>query len=632
MPHLQWKQSPAGKSESAMNTITTRKNLMLASALLMQGLPASLRAAGLDYPFQSTSGQGTAQANAAEAVDATTVFYNPAGMTRLPHEMVSQGAQVLSAHGNFENEGTTDVDNQTVKGGNGGSFLPKLIGGGEFYGVLPAYDGVALGLGVFVPFGANINYKSDWAGRYLLKSVAIESLNFNPSIAYRLGEHHSIGFGVSAEVVHARLRIQADIESASIGLAENAIHRLESSNPQDAAVIKLAEKINSTTGLDFASGVNTLTSSGFSPQAATQIVNALFATTGTGPSAAEQARAQALCASKYRSSASAEYNRCLTAYALARPGEEGGTTGDGSVKAEGYDVAPGWNVGYLYEYDRDTRLGITYRSRIVHRIETDLTWDFSGVTGTVPDLEAATAAQALATRVPVRSYAENYLKPNSRAHMELVNPETVSAAFFRQMNRRLAIMSTVTWARTSLVSQLGLSIDDSERPNGGCYGSSGGSPCRPGVAAQGPASIDTRWRDTFKVSAGMNYRWNESLLLRAGLGYEQTPVPDEQARHAAVPDGDRMIYSLGGRYRFRNDFSIDLAYSFITIRDGKALYTDHCDPAGYRPENYDPDHDGVPTNLNGYNLAECSGNGGTLRGEFKDLYIHAVGLQFNKVL
>lgn len=614
-----------------IKTNTTRK-IVLAASFLVASHGQTTRAAGFDFPFQSTSGQGTAQANGAEAVDATTVYYNPAGMTRLHHEMVSQGGRILNAHGHFENEDTTDANNQETSGGNGGSFLPKMIGGGELYEVMPAYDGVVLGLGVFVPFGANINYKSDWAGRYFLDSAAIEAININPSIAYRLDEHHSIGFGVSAEVVHLKMKLQADIKGASIGLAENAIHRLETSNPQDAAVIKVAEAVYSTTGIDLASAANILTSSGISPAAADSILDSLFAATGTGPSSAERERAQVLCASKYKSSSSAEYNRCLTAYALARPGEDGGVNGDGSVTAEGIDVAPGWNFGYMYEYDRNTRFGLTYRSRIVHRVNADLDWDFSKISGTVPDLEAASAAQALMTRIQVSDYAANYLKPNTQAQVELINPESVSAAFFHQINHSLAIMSNVSWARTSLLSELGINIDDAERPNGGCYGSNDVYPCRPGTASQGPAVIRARWKDTYKASVGMNWLASDKLLLRAGIGYEQSPVPDAQARHAALPDGDRMVYSIGGRYRIRNDLSLDLAYSLITIKDGKANYTDSCDPAGYKPENYDADGDGVPTNLDGYNLAECSGNGGTLRGQYEDLYINVFGLQINQVL
>ena len=43
-------------------------------------LPVPLLAAGLEFPWQSTSAMGSANANAAEAADASTSYYTPAGM------------------------------------------------------------------------------------------------------------------------------------------------------------------------------------------------------------------------------------------------------------------------------------------------------------------------------------------------------------------------------------------------------------------------------------------------------------------------------------------------------------------------------------------------------------------------
>ena len=106
---------------------------------------------------------GSAQANAAEANDASTVFFNPAGMARLKTTMVSQAGQVLSVRGQFENMGTTRLNNgsgtELQTGGNGGSYHPQAIPAGQFYAVTPYNDTITLGLGVFVPYGANVNYK-----------------------------------------------------------------------------------------------------------------------------------------------------------------------------------------------------------------------------------------------------------------------------------------------------------------------------------------------------------------------------------------------------------------------------------------------------------------------------------------
>ena len=169
-------------------------------------LPVPLLAAGLEFPWQSTSAMGSANANAAEAADASTIYYNPAGMSRLKGTQVSQGLQLLSVRGQFEDEGSALLDGSATGGGNGGTYHPKLIGAGEFYAVTPYNDQITLGLGIFVPYGANVNYKSDWAGRYSLDRAAIESVNINPSLSIRFDDQHSIGFGVSGQIMHLRLR------------------------------------------------------------------------------------------------------------------------------------------------------------------------------------------------------------------------------------------------------------------------------------------------------------------------------------------------------------------------------------------------------------------------------------------
>ena len=49
----------------------------------LAGASLTAHASGYHFGTQSVSAQATANASAAEATDATTLFYNPAGMTRL---------------------------------------------------------------------------------------------------------------------------------------------------------------------------------------------------------------------------------------------------------------------------------------------------------------------------------------------------------------------------------------------------------------------------------------------------------------------------------------------------------------------------------------------------------------------
>ena len=172
-----------------MHRHIVRQSLVL---LTTASISFNAYAAGLEYPWQSTSAMRSAQANAAEANDASTVFFNPAGMARLKTTMISQAGQVLSVRGQFENEGTTRQTNgagtEYQTGGDGGSYHPQAIPAGQFYAVMPYSDTITLGLGIFVPYGANVNYKSDWVGRMFQDEGTIETVNINPSMSIRFDD------------------------------------------------------------------------------------------------------------------------------------------------------------------------------------------------------------------------------------------------------------------------------------------------------------------------------------------------------------------------------------------------------------------------------------------------------------
>lgn len=65
---------------------------------------------------------GNAQAgSAALAEDATTVFFNPAGLTRLKDRQLSMVASALGPSANFSNSGSTSaIPSIPLTGGNGG--------------------------------------------------------------------------------------------------------------------------------------------------------------------------------------------------------------------------------------------------------------------------------------------------------------------------------------------------------------------------------------------------------------------------------------------------------------------------------------------------------------------------------
>ncbi len=165
-----------------------RLALALAAGAVLLGGPAS--AGGL-YLYEVGSPEvGTAAAGyAARAEDASTVFTNPAGMTRLERPGLLAGVQPMYLSLKFTpDSGTTN----TGSGGNGSAWIPA----GSLFYVHPLSRDLRLGFGVFGNFGLSLEYEDDWVGRYYVREAVLQGLTFMPAVAYRVGPKLSLGAGL----------------------------------------------------------------------------------------------------------------------------------------------------------------------------------------------------------------------------------------------------------------------------------------------------------------------------------------------------------------------------------------------------------------------------------------------------
>jgi long-chain fatty acid transport protein len=179
-------------------------------------------AAGFALIEQSASGVGNAFAGgSASAEDAATIFFNPAGMTRLPGKQVVVGVHGIDPSTSFTNQSSTlpPLNTTTSPNGNGGdagswAFIPNL------YLSWQLNDSLWLGIGVNAPFGLKTEYEQGWIGRYQALTSKLTTININPSIAYKVSDKVSLGFGVSAQRASATLSkaIASSTICAGLGL------------------------------------------------------------------------------------------------------------------------------------------------------------------------------------------------------------------------------------------------------------------------------------------------------------------------------------------------------------------------------------------------------------------------------
>jgi long-chain fatty acid transport protein len=168
-----------------MKRILLKTPVSLAVALASSQVFAS----GFALNEQSISGMGSGFAGrSSSAEDASTVFGNPAGMSRLKKEQVSLGAATLFAKSDISQT------RSTFGGQEDGDMVPTTTVPMGYY-VKPVDEHWAVGVGFYVPFGLITDYGSDFAGRYYGNKSEVTTLTFQPTVSYAFNDKVSIGFG-----------------------------------------------------------------------------------------------------------------------------------------------------------------------------------------------------------------------------------------------------------------------------------------------------------------------------------------------------------------------------------------------------------------------------------------------------
>lgn len=171
-----------------------------AIAAIGLGLGATAHAAGFALLEQNASGAGVAYAGkAAIGEDASAAWFNPASMSRLKERQVVLGGHYIDLNSEFNNEGTTPGTGRDVGDFGSEGYIPN------FHLVVPFNDRINFGLSVATPFGLKTDYQPDWIGRFQGITSDIKSVNINPSASFKVNEHWSVGAGVSAQKLDAKL-------------------------------------------------------------------------------------------------------------------------------------------------------------------------------------------------------------------------------------------------------------------------------------------------------------------------------------------------------------------------------------------------------------------------------------------
>jgi long-chain fatty acid transport protein len=377
--------------------------------------------AGFALVEQGVKGLGNAYAGgSAGAEDASTIFFNPAGITRLNGQQVIFAAHYIMPYANFENKGSTHVTGAPLRGDSDGNAADARIIP-NFYYSRKMGDRFFMGIGVNAPFGLSTEYDRTWVGRYHAVKSDLMTLNINPSVAYQFTDQLSIGAGFSIQ--YAKAELSSAVDFGTIG--------------------------------------------------------ASFGIPGLLPQ-----------------------------------------RNDGYFDLEGDSWSGGYNLGLLYEFTKNTRAGVSYRSRIEHTLSGDA--EFSGVP------------------TPFRSTFRD-----TDAEAEVTFPDSLSVSFFHQFNPQWMVMADFTWTNWSLFEELIVEFDNGNPSN---------------------RTIE-KWQDSYRYSLGATYLPDKNWAVRIGTAYDTSAVAHAKYRTPRIPDGDRIWAALGLGYKVSDMIGIDIGYSHLFIND-----------------------------------------------------------------
>jgi long-chain fatty acid transport protein len=355
---------------------------------------------------QSVSGLGTAYAGgAAEAADASTIFFNPAGIALLKQGELQIGGQFIIPQARFTNEGSrytlpgTPFNNLPLSGGNGGDggvthLLPNFYLSQPVFRSLQ-YGDLAVGIGLSVPFGLETDYSPGWVGRYAALRTKLTTFDLQPTIAYRIFDRILLGASLDVQYASARLTQAIDFGLAGAGVLgqfEQALPALLAARGVPAPAIP--GLVNATR--------QAFNNAGFVP---------------------------------------------------------GGR--DGVSEVTGDDWKVGFTLGAIFEYWKgdeqgffqDGRFGVSYRSGITH--------DIRG-TASFRNVPSITAAAAPIPFPQPNLFQSIFFDQNANASLDL--PEIYHFSLYQRFARQFALMGDIAWTRWSRLQSVPITFQNANTP------------------------------------------------------------------------------------------------------------------------------------------------------------------------
>ncbi|WP_086933341.1 OmpP1/FadL family transporter [Agarilytica rhodophyticola] len=168
------------------------------SLLISLGLPVDLIAHEYEEYARSATGTGRAYSGeVSKAEDATSVYANPAALSKIEGNQRSGVFHALTFNADFEAQSQTEFNGNTVAvDGDRNGDMGGLFGGPNLYWMSKDINNWKYGFSLNTPYGYGTDYPRDWVGRYHGTFSQLFVFTFSSSASYRVNDNLSIGLSL----------------------------------------------------------------------------------------------------------------------------------------------------------------------------------------------------------------------------------------------------------------------------------------------------------------------------------------------------------------------------------------------------------------------------------------------------
>ena len=185
------------------------RTIVLGLSACLALVPAAVQAQGFGIYEQGACLQSRGGAGVAEpCADGSAVYVNPAGLAGRDKIVIGAGGTSIFGTGSF----TSDLGVATKID----SRLAVAPHGYFQWGITPR---LAVGGGIYVPYGLSLEWPLDFPGRFVSYDSRLNTVYIQPTAAYAISDAVSVGGGLTVAVGSVELHRREDLANVPLGAA-----------------------------------------------------------------------------------------------------------------------------------------------------------------------------------------------------------------------------------------------------------------------------------------------------------------------------------------------------------------------------------------------------------------------------